>query len=608
MEHINNLEKNIGSLAGKKILDLGSGFGKFLLTCAKRKYSAVGLELNPQKISQAKILAREKKLEIEIIQGQAEKLPFSNAEFDFINLSEVIEHVENPRLVLREMFRVLKFQGYVYISVPNRFGFYDSHYHLYFINWLPRRWAEKIIDFVGKQKKYKEIIDRQRLGEMHYFTHANFKDLAEAEGFLVIDIREFRLKKIQPKILGQLFVFIYRMCRFFYWDSFHFILKKEDFFAKKIIFIANYRFPTEKAHGFQISKMCEEFSRLGVKVELWYSKRANKIKQDLFSYYHLKENFIVKEIGSLDFIRYSWIVGRFAFWLQSLFFLLNLWREKPEIGSIIFSRQPEIVWLFKKRGYKTFFDAHFWPASKSNLFRYFLSKTDGVVCNSQGTAKEFIKHGFKKILVAPNGVDLAVFSEVVEDVPILRTKFNLPQDKKIIMYVGHLYRWKGVDTLIQAAEIAPGDWVFILVGGTDQDLEKYHQVVESKKLKNVLLAGRVDKKIIPSYLKSADCLALPNEPVSLESEFYTSPIKMFEYMASGVVIVASDLPSLREILNEKNCVFFEAGDREDLIKKINSIFSEPLVSQKRAIQAKEDVARYSWDRRARKIYNFFYEQ
>ncbi|MFA5736557.1 MAG: glycosyltransferase [Candidatus Paceibacterota bacterium] len=607
MDHIDNLEKNIGSLANKKILDLGSGFGKFLLACVKRGYSAIGLELNPQKISQARVLAGERGIKINIFQGQAEKLPFPSLEFDFINLAEVIEHVENPKLVLQEMFRVLRPQGCIYVSVPNRFGFYDSHYHLYLINWLPRCWAEKILDLIGKQKKYRDVIDRQKLSEMHYFTRLDFQKLAESEGFSLIDIRELRLKKIQPKFLSWLLLLIYRGSRFFYWDTFHFLLKKNKSFGDEIIFIANHRLPTEKAHGFQIAKMCEEFSRLGLVVELWHSKRFNKIKQDLFSYYHLEKNFVVREIKSFDFIQYSRFLGRVAFGFQSLFFLIRLWREKPKRGAIIFSRQPEIVWLFKKKGYKTFFEAHFWPVSKNNLFQYFISKADGIVCNSQGTAKEFIKRGFKKILVAPNGVDLSSFSNLVEDVSILRRDLNLPNDKKIIMYVGHLYHWKGVDTLIQAAKIAPQEWIFVLVGGTDQDLEKYHRIVEIGGLKNIFLIGRIDKKNIPFYLKAADCLVLPNKPVSLESEFYTSPIKMFEYMASGVPIVASSLPSLKEILTEQSCLFFEAGNEKDLIEKIKLIFFEPLVSQKRVSQAKGDVLQYSWDKRAQKIYNYFYE-
>lgn len=236
-----------------------------------------------------------------------------------------------------------------------------------------------------------------------------------------------------------------------------------------------------------------------------------------------------------------------------------------------------------------------------------ISKTDFVVCNSWGTAREYISQGFAKVLPVPNGVDLATFAMVEESPLELRRKFNLPVDKKLIMYVGHLYHWKGVDTLIEVAEKTKDDKVFVFVGGTNSDLKKYQQIVKSKELKNVLLLGQAKKETIPSYLKSADCLVLPNVPVSRESEIYTSPIKMFEYMASGVPIVASDLPSLREILNNRNCLFFKAGDHEELNKKIDLTFLEQAAAQERSKQAREDVSQYSWDKRALKIYNFIYE-
>ncbi len=51
----------------------------------------------------------------------------------------------------------------------------------------------------------------------------------------------------------------------------------------KLVYIANVRIPTEKAHGYQICKMCEEFSSQGIKVELWVPTRENNIKEDQIS-------------------------------------------------------------------------------------------------------------------------------------------------------------------------------------------------------------------------------------------------------------------------------------------------------------------------------------
>ena len=62
----------------------------------------------------------------------------------------------------------------------------------------------------------------------------------------------------------------------------------------KIIYLANVRLPTEKAHGIQIVKMCEAFAGLGLEVELVVPNRLNSIQDDIFDYYGVKKNFVLK--------------------------------------------------------------------------------------------------------------------------------------------------------------------------------------------------------------------------------------------------------------------------------------------------------------------------
>jgi 2-polyprenyl-6-hydroxyphenyl methylase / 3-demethylubiquinone-9 3-methyltransferase len=151
--HLKNLEKHVFNLKNKKILDLGSGRGDFLIDLAKNNYNITGLEKNIEyiKITEQKAVANN--LKINVIQSEAEKLPFENNSFDFINCSEVTEHVENPEKLLSESYRVLKRGGQMYISFHNRYGIYDYHYHLWLINWLPRKIAEQVIRLIKKKKK-----------------------------------------------------------------------------------------------------------------------------------------------------------------------------------------------------------------------------------------------------------------------------------------------------------------------------------------------------------------------------------------------------------------------------------------------------------------------
>src|SRR3989338_6424929 len=94
---------------------------------------------------------------------------------------------------------------------------------------------------------------------------------------------------------------------------------------KKLIYIANARIPTEKAHGIQIMKMCESMGELEVgdgklEVELIVPRRLNPIKQDPFDYYGVKRNFKITKLPTLDFIALG--LGRFGFFAETLIFLI----------------------------------------------------------------------------------------------------------------------------------------------------------------------------------------------------------------------------------------------------------------------------------------------
>jgi glycosyltransferase involved in cell wall biosynthesis len=105
------------------------------------------------------------------------------------------------------------------------------------------------------------------------------------------------------------------------------------------------------------------------------------------------------------------------------------------------------------------------------LFKRFLASVDGVVANSRGTEAEFVDHGFRKTIAVSNGVDLDAFN-LLKTKQQLRSKLHLPQDKTIIMYVGHLYAWKGVDVMMETAGSFQQDTVlFVMVGGTEKDSE-----------------------------------------------------------------------------------------------------------------------------------------
>jgi len=116
----------------------------------------------------------------------------------------------------------------------------------------------------------------------------------------------------------------------------------------------------------------------------------------------------------------------------------------------------------------------------------------------------------------------------------------------------------------------------------------------------IIFAGEVPHTLIPEYLSKAKIAVLPN--TTYENSKFSSPLKLFEYMAAGIPIVASDLPVFREILqNQKNALFFEPGNSQALANAIKQILTSDELAQKLSENAKKTAEKYTYEKRAEKI-------
>ena len=378
----------------------------------------------------------------------------------------------------------------------------------------------------------------------------------------------------------------------------------------KIIYIANARIPTEKAHGLQIMKMCEAFSSSGIDLELVLPTRLNTKefkKIDTFDYYRVKENFKITTLKTFDPI---FLINRpFGIYIkfQFLFFILGLlpylFFKKNKQDYIFYLRDEQLLPLVQFFSKKVIWEAHNLPQNKKHYLKYW-RKCYKIIAITNGLKDELIANGLlgDKILVAPDAVDLDQFLDIKESKEELRKKLNLPINKNIIVYTGHLYKWKGVQTLAEASSFLTDHELVVIIGGTDKDILDFKN--KNKDLRNILIIGHLPQYLIPSYLKAADVLVLPNSAKSTISSTYTSPLKLFEYMASQRPIIASDLPSIREILNNGNSVLVEPDNSKKMAENIMLILQNSLLSDKISKQSYNDVQKYSWSKRANSIVNF----
>ena len=160
----------------------------------------------------------------------------------------------------------------------------------------------------------------------------------------------------------------------------------------------------------------------------------------------------------------------------------------------------------------------------------------------------------------------------------------------------------GVDVFLDATHfLTEGDMRFMIVGGSISDIHKLRQKYTDDR---ILFMGRVSPHEVPKYLVASDVLVLPNKTGDIISEKFTSPMKLFEYMASGVPIVASDVPSIAEILDTTNANIFKANDSQSLADAVLRFVHNRSNSQRISSRAIEDVKIYTWDKRAENLLEF----
>ncbi|MCG2694788.1 glycosyltransferase family 4 protein, partial [Candidatus Parcubacteria bacterium] len=249
-----------------------------------------------------------------------------------------------------------------------------------------------------------------------------------------------------------------------------------------------------------------------------------------------------------------------------------------------------------------FWETH--TARENFVAKKVAKKVAGIISITQGLKDFYVKNfGIepKKILVASDGVDLENFSFEFSKGEF-KKKENLSLNKKIIFYSGHLYDWKGAQILADASVYLNENNLVVFVGGTDEDIEFFKK--RNNHLKNVIIIGHRKYSEMPSWQKSADVLVLPNTEKQDISKYHTSPMKLFEYMASGNPIVASNLPSIGEILNEKNSILVEPDNPKSLADGINKALNDVELGENLAKQALIDVQNYTWKKRVNNILNF----
>ena len=368
----------------------------------------------------------------------------------------------------------------------------------------------------------------------------------------------------------------------------------------KIAAIAPSHVPSRTANSIQVMKTCNAMAVLGHTVKLWVPGKGKVQWQDLASQYGLSHEFDLEWIRSLKFLKrydFAWHALRNASrWGADL-----VYTWLPQVGVLAVQKKiPAILELHDRP------TGRFGPGMVKRFIELPGTKRTVLITAALQQcieAESGCTFGKDEVVVAPNGVEYERFA-ILRGSTVARKALGFAE-RPTAVFSGHLYAGRGSELMYNLARELP-EVQFLLVGGRDGDVAFWRRKADHDGVKNLVLKGFVPNEGLPNYLAAGDVFLMPYEQSIAgssggNSADICSPMKMFEYMAAGRAILSSDLPVIHEVLNTGNAVFAPPENLAAWKKALTRLMKNPEQRSKLAKQAQEDVRRYTWETRARKI-------
>lgn len=382
----------------------------------------------------------------------------------------------------------------------------------------------------------------------------------------------------------------------------------------RIVYPSDAQIPSRATNAMQTVRMCAALSRAGAEVTLVHprirSQEPEGFGGSLWSFYGVPPAFRIVTLPTPLTARTAKLsaLSRAARLLPLAAYLG--WRSRPgQPPFICYGRSFVGVWLAARLrrlwGHRCacrgiFLELHDVPPAPQ-VWRL-LSRVDGVIAISGALRDALVRERpalAQRAWVEHDGVDLDSISPALLDCARRRTEIPpLPAGGPVVAYTGRLIAGKGVDVLLDAAPALGALGARLLLVGK---VYEPAYLERARAQPHVTLAGFVPPAEVPSYLAAADIVVLPTTE-DIPYAAYTSPLKLFEYMASGRPLVASDLPVFREVLeHDRNALLYPPDDAAALVAAITRLIERPELGVELARQAWRDVRRFGWEARAHRL-------
>ncbi len=363
----------------------------------------------------------------------------------------------------------------------------------------------------------------------------------------------------------------------------------------KILYLSFANLPSRAANSIHVMKMCQAFASYGHTVCLLAPDNGQDIDEnEIFNYYGVRPDFTLKKVAYpqckgkdiLNMAMVAWTIRRF----------------KPDL---VYGRHLPYCFLGTRLGFSTIFEAHGPVNLEHKTGRYYfdfliksrfflkivvISSALKTIYQQKFAVPEDLLH------VAHDGADLINSNMVVSPWPGRKGCLQ-------VGYSGHLYKGRGIEIIAQLAQEFPSI-DFHIAGGTEEDLLLWQKKL---RIENLFFHGFVQPNKIDDWRSMCDILLAPyqkNLQISDKGEntsSFMSPLKIFEYMAAGKAIISSDLPVLKEVLNDSNAILVSPTNIGEWIVAIEKL-QDDRTRSKLAVTAYNDLKNnYTWKTRAQDI-------
>lgn len=401
--------------------------------------------------------------------------------------------------------------------------------------------------------------------------------------------------------------------------------------GRQILYLSGSRFPTDKAYGYQIVKVCEGAASLGMDVTLIFPALAPRQARnmavppqpDLMTQYSVRTKFSTHAVPLAAFwdLLYSdtspaWSMGKILWFAVHSRRIVEQFRKRK--GVIIWTQDLSVVLAQLiggiAQGDILLFECHDISKRLLGLFSRWIRNLPGIIVTTSGLKAEFRKIGFpeERVLVLPNAVALDDFS-IPEDRDSCRRLLGLPLERPIIGYIGKFHTYgqeKGISNLVRSAQYVMRDSanppLILLVGGPLECADAYYRIADEVGIsrESFRVVDFQPRAEVPKWMKACDVCVVPSPAKKLFMNV-ACPMKLFEYLAAGVPVVASDLPAIRDIIRDgENGLLVAPDDPKALADGISRILADPALGERLARNGFQTIRKNTWERRSARALAF----